>query len=661
MNHFAARLFSESWFSERMHGKVMRSGERYGSDAMKKAMTLVVAACLATCAGAETFISSAFRLDLRMENGIRSAEPEEIVQTSAAWREGLEAGSGVAVTTHRAPGAEGTEEMHRTTSAGTESFVWDALHAVPGEHVFTHTIWDAGKAVDTMSVSFAVPEPRLEAVRVFGPTNFASGSGAKYVCMGYFSDGSGREVEAEWSLAGGASGVTVGADGTVTAGQATVAQSVGVRAAAEVDGASAADELTVTVSAAWLRLAQTRMSVEKGASEGTVTVKCSGEWKAESSAEWLELTEVSGTGDGVLAFTVGRNTNTSSRTATVTVRCEPLLSTKLSVKQGAGEEQMWVTVTFDARGGKADYATHEYITGGPYGTLPQATLAGMVFAGWWTEPDGKGTRVIETTEVTTAVTSLYAKWRDMTAADALDNPLDWTDGGDTPWVVDDTTHLEGTTSMRSGAVGDYGTSTLMAQVEGPGTVSFWWKASSEEGRDVLYLFEGASTNNAMAEISGQTKWEHCTHAVTNSGATLLRWVYWKDEEKGQGRDCAWLDGVVWMPGNPGGVIGEGVALPSEWYAMYGIAGASEDDDTDGDGLTNYEEYLVGSDPSNPESGFSLKLLWEDGSPTVVPSPFLGDQRKYTIEGKVNMDDPKWVSPTNGTHRFFRATVDPKPK
>lgn len=633
-----------------------------------KAIGWMLGICLAAAAAAqgagETFVSPVFRLDLRMEGGVRAAEPVEIVQTSAAWQESLVAGDCVAEVSHRAPGAEEAEVLHRTTSPGTESFVWDALHAIPGDHAFTHTVKNGGTVVETMSMTYRVPEPRLEAIRIFGPASFASGNSAQYVCMGYFSDGAGREVPATWSLPGGEAGIAVSADGTLSAEQSTSDRTVVLRAVSEVDGTGATNELAVTVAAAKLKLLQTAMNVEEDEGDWSVPLSSTGEWKAESSDGWLTLIEDGGTGDGLLAFHVEKNPESTYRRASVTVTCG-ILTAKLSVKQDPGQPAVRVTVTFDARGGTADYATHEYLSGEPYGTLPKATLAGKVFGGWWTQPDGKGTRIIYTTEVSADVTTLYAYWRDMTAADALDDELAWTDGGDKPWVIDTATHASGDASMRSGAIGDNGTSTIMVEVDGPGTVAFWWKTSCEPDYDQLLLFDGGSTNrnDAVAAISGQTKWEHATYEVKDRGTHLLRWVYAKDRVGGEGRDCAWLDGVIWMPAgddSDGGVRPMSLELPEEWYTMYGIVGTTAEDDPDGDGLNNKEEYLVGSNPTDPDSAFRIKLLWEDGEATVVPEPYLGDMREYTIEGKTSMDEAEWTVPANATHRYFRATVKPKP-
>ena len=166
----------------------------------------------------EAFVSSPFRLDMRVENGKRVAEAVEIIQASAAWVDGD--GEAIAKVRHTPPGGE-AETLHTTTSAGTESFTWDALHSVTGDHVFVHTIWRGAAQVDTMTITFTVPDPVLNAIRIFGPANFYSGNTAQYTCMGYFSDDSGRQVSPVWSLVEPVAGVSVDQNGVLSADNQT--------------------------------------------------------------------------------------------------------------------------------------------------------------------------------------------------------------------------------------------------------------------------------------------------------------------------------------------------------------------------------------------------------------------------------------------------------
>ena len=82
-----------------------------------------------------------------------------------------------------------------------------------------------------------------------------------------------------------------------------------------------------------------------------------------------------------------------------------------TVDMGAYESRA-ATVTFDAQGGDAVIPTSKTVTEGePYGELPKPTYNENIFAGWWTERGGIGTRVTSASLVTTNVDhTLYASW-----------------------------------------------------------------------------------------------------------------------------------------------------------------------------------------------------------------------------------------------------------
>ena len=50
---------------------------------------------------------------------------------------------------------------------------------------------------------------------------------------------------------------------------------------------------------------------------------------------------------------------------------------------------------------------------------------------------------------------------------------------------------------------------------------------------------------------------------------------------------------------------------------------------------------------------------DGGSPELTPYPYLGSQREYILEGKTNLIDSAWMTPTNSAHRFFRVRVEMK--
>jgi RHS repeat-associated protein len=84
-------------------------------------------------------------------------------------------------------------------------------------------------------------------------------------------------------------------------------------------------------------------------------------------------------------------------------------------------------------------------------------------------------------------------------------------------------------------------------VEGPGTVKFQWKVSSESGYDYLEFWVDGIQRDA---ISGITDWAEKTFTVTGAGPHTLKWGYAKDGSESIGEDCGWLDGVQWAGSDP---------------------------------------------------------------------------------------------------------------
>jgi len=125
---------------------------------------------------------------------------------------------------------------------------------------------------------------------------------------------------------------------------------------------------------------------------------------------------------------------------------------------------------------------------------------------------------------------------------------DFTFGGDADWfVADDAGAKVGDASVRSGAIGDGQATWFEAEVEGEGTLSFWWRASCEE--DELQEFDHLAFSvdgEEISRIDGVADWV-LTTVNLGAGRHVLRWCYEKDESEADGEDCGWVDGIVWMP------------------------------------------------------------------------------------------------------------------
>lgn len=129
-------------------------------------------------------------------------------------------------------------------------------------------------------------------------------------------------------------------------------------------------------------------------------------------------------------------------------------------------------------------------------------------------------------------------------AEALDaSSFVWTTGGAVPWAGQSVISQDGIDAAVSGPIASGEMSTMQTVVAGPGTVSFWWKVSSEADGDAL---DFAISSSEQARISGEVNWQQRTFAVP-AGSHVLRWRYEKNFVGFAGQDRAWVDQVQYIP------------------------------------------------------------------------------------------------------------------
>jgi alpha-tubulin suppressor-like RCC1 family protein len=117
-----------------------------------------------------------------------------------------------------------------------------------------------------------------------------------------------------------------------------------------------------------------------------------------------------------------------------------------------------------------------------------------------------------------------------------------------PWFAQVVETHDGDVAAQSGLTGHGQQSILESSVNGPGTLKFWWKVSSEEGFDFL-RFTLDSSNAPIASISGETEWAQVSINIS-AGGHKLRWSYAKDVTVSDGHDAGWLDEVSFTPNPP---------------------------------------------------------------------------------------------------------------
>jgi hypothetical protein len=198
-------------------------------------------------------------------------------------------------------------------------------------------------------------------------------------------------------------------------------------------------------------------------------------------------------------------------------------------------------VVFDANGGTVETPAKDYILGAKYGSLPVPARNGYTFLRWVTED---GVEVEATDTAKTSVTRLVAVWETYidkyAPAISPASGLVFTTDGDAQWTLD--ADSERGEVARSGAVGDNQRSSLRTSFAGEGTLSFWWRTSSEQGYDkAIILVDGVQ----RLAFSGEQPWSEHHISVRGAGPHEAEWRYQKDGSVTRGSDCFWLDDVSW--------------------------------------------------------------------------------------------------------------------
>ncbi len=124
--------------------------------------------------------------------------------------------------------------------------------------------------------------------------------------------------------------------------------------------------------------------------------------------------------------------------------------------------------------------------------------------------------------------------------DALDvTELTFNSASTTGWNRQVLVTYDGSDAAESGVIGHSQSSRMETTVAGPGTVSFFWRVSSEANYDYLRFY---ADGVQVGQISGEQDWAIFSHAIA-AGAHVLRWEYAKDSSVTNGLDRAWVDSL----------------------------------------------------------------------------------------------------------------------
>ena len=263
--------------------------------------------------------------------------------------------------------------------------------------------------------------------------------------------------------------------------------------------------------------------------------------------------------------------------------------------------------------------------------------------------------------------------RPFTAVECLNaNGMTFTLGGDAEWyrVLDGAAH-DGDAALRSGVISDVQESFIETKVNGPGEISFWWKASCEEIWNGMKFDYVSFTVDGVEQVSlgGISEWTLVTVDIPGNGEHTLRWTYQKDESGYAGDDCAWLDEVVWTPA-PVETQTTPVAVPFAWlqekYPSLTDAAAFEAKASEvaANGVNKvWECYVAGIDPTDVTAEFVTKIEMVDGKPVITWEPDMNKGsgktgvRTYKLLGSTDLKTWEEVADdAEENYNFFKVEV-----
>ena len=469
-------------------------------------------------------------------------------------------------------------------------------------------------------------------------------------------------------------------DGFIFDGWFTAPDGAGGQVTSETAASKGVEALYAAWTALSLEVTPAATNVAPVMLSYTFDVSANARWSASTESDWIFVPEDNGNGegdgDGRVVFIVEFNKSPAARSGTIRVA---LTGTDIFRDFTVTQDGMATLAapTINPADGTtfSGAARRVSISGIPDGATVRYTLDGS-------EPTetsilyAKSFNVFDTTIVKAKAfkdgwlpsETVSARFiRLQTLPEAIDQPL-WTvtTGGDAEWDVATDVSYDGKSSARSGAIGPMESTWMETTVEGAGTLSFRWKVVCEDDPDYdSWDFLALYVDDLDIEhVDGDAGWQSVSVKVKGDGTHTIRWEFSKDDiDDFELEDTAWVDQVVWTP-----VVGD-AEVPVAWLEGLNVAGASGDAlaaaraDSDGDGVPNAEEYVMGTDPNDAESKLTALIEMDaDGNPVVTYAPDLLQERKYTKWGKHRLDDPneEWVEVSAGQERnfnFFKVVVE----
>jgi hypothetical protein len=288
-------------------------------------------------------------------------------------------------------------------------------------------------------------------------------------------------------------------------------------------------------------------SVGAGAQSGlTVSVNANVNWTATSNQSWLTITNgTSGTGNGTITFSVTINAG-SARPATIQVTQQGGgLSATCTVTQAAAAVSMFSVTTSSSPSPGGTTSGGGSFANGSSATVVASANSGYRFINW----SEIGSRVSTAPSYSFAVFGNRALQANFVSALNVDSAIDtlgqaFFSTSGFQWFGQSTISFDNVDAVRSASIGHSQSTVLETLIEGPSSVSFHWKVSSELNNDYLSVSVGSIDQGGA--ISGETGWVQRIISIP-SGSHWVRWVYAKNGSGSSGDDAAYVDQLVITP------------------------------------------------------------------------------------------------------------------
>jgi len=184
-----------------------------------------------------------------------------------------------------------------------------------------------------------------------------------------------------------------------------------------------------------------------------------------------------------------------------------------------------------------------YAQGQSVSLTAPATSGSLNFQKWF--QDGAEFAATPSTSVTMDTNHAMLAVYGIDLGEAVDNTaLSWGTEGK-GWFGETTTYYSGNDAAQSAPITHNEQTYMTTTVLGPGTVSWYWRISSEANYDYSYFY--IDGNRVYSYTGLGSSFVPVSQAIP-AGVHTLKWSYEKDESVSSGSDCTWIDLVTYTNG-----------------------------------------------------------------------------------------------------------------